>query len=403
VEGRDHSQAMRKVKLNSLPNRAGKLASVIQIVCVVLCTVVLSAIRLGASPQEPASVPRLLTSVEGMAIVNAALVYEQQARGKPDCSHLVHQIYLLAGIDYPYASSFDLYAGGENFRRVRSPQVGDLIVWPGHVGIVLDPAQHTFYSSVHSGLQAEFYDGPYWRARGRPRFYRYVVESPGSPAVGGAQTASLTRETPTQHIAVPVSGERSVGLSSASKQPRKTASVAIAWAVGTTTATAQDTAIEIPPSILIATGQKQPKREEIAEAISELNNTAGKVLLADDPLKPRLAVVIYDDFDVERIEIKRDHGWAHVRLNSRVSIADGRAELNQRRDEARWELRRTESGWVALTPAERAYLPRDVAVRILAAQLAHLTQSDGTSNHEDRPVRQEAQLAALLDNLLNSR
>jgi cell wall-associated NlpC family hydrolase len=173
---------------------------VIPLVCVVLFAVVLCAIRAGASPQEPGPVPRLLTSEQGLAIVNAAWEYEQQARGKPDCSHLVHQIYFLAGLDYPYASSFDLYAGSENFRRVKTPQVGDLIIWPGHVGIVLDPAHHAFFSSVHSGLQAEFYDGPYWRARGRPRFYRYVIESPGSPAFGGAQAASRARDTPAQHI-----------------------------------------------------------------------------------------------------------------------------------------------------------------------------------------------------------
>jgi hypothetical protein len=358
-------------------------------VCVVLFAVVLCAIRVGASPQEPGPVPRLLTSKQGLAIVNAAWDYEQQASGKPDCSHLVHQIYLLAGRDYPYASSFDLYAGSENFRRVKTPQVGDLIIWPGHVGIVLDPAQHTFFSSVHSGLQAEFYDGPYWRARGRPRFYRYVIESPGSPAFGGALAASRSRETAAQHNVVPVVKEGSDDRSSASKRPRKSDSDA--------------KAIETPPSILIATGHKQPTREEIAEGISELSNTAGNVLRADDPLRPRLPVVITDHLEVERVEIKRDHGWAYVQVDYRMSIAGERAELQQRRENVRWELRRTESGWVVLPPVERAYVPCDVAVRILAAQLAQMTQGDGASNHDDRAVPQEAQLATLLNNLLNSR
>lgn len=375
----------------------------ISLFCVVLCAVVLSAFPVGASPQEPGSVTRLLTSEGGRAIVHSAREYERQARGKPDCSHLVHQIYLLAGLDYPYASSFDLYAGSENFRRVKAPQAGDLIIWPGHVGIVLDPAQHTFYSSVHSGLQAEYYDGPYWRARGRPRFYRYVMESPGSPALGGAQAAIRARETSAQHIAMPVNEEGSDDPPSASKQPRKAASDATARVVSSTTAAAQTTATEIPKNILIPTGQKLPTREEIAEAISELSNTAGNVLRADDPLKPGLPVVIVDHLEIERVDIRRDHGWAYVRIDSRVSIAAERADLKQRHEKARWELRRTESGWVALMPVERAYVPRDVAVRILAAQLAQLTQGDGTSNHEDRAVRHEAQLASLLDNLLNSK
>jgi hypothetical protein len=376
---------------------------VIQLVCVFLSAVVLSTTCVGASPQEHASAPRLLTSGEGLAIVNAVWDYEQQARVKLDCSHLVHQIYLLAGIDYPYASSFDLYAGSENFRRVKAPQAGDLVIWPGHVGIVLDPAEHTFYSSVHSGLQAEFYDGPYWRARGTPRFYRYVIERRGSATVGGAQAISRARETPEQHAALPVNDEGPGGLPSASKQPRKGASVVTARVVSTSTAAATATAIEIPRSILIATRKKQPTHEEIAGAISGLTDTEGNVLRADDRLKPRLPVVIFDSFEVERVEIKRDHGWAHIWLDSRVTIANGRVDLKQRREETRWELRRTESGWVAMTPVERAYVPRDVAVRILAAQLADLTQSDGTSNHQDRAVRQEGQLAALLDTLLNSK
>jgi hypothetical protein len=395
---------MQRSKFNSVPDRVGSLPSAIPLVCVVLFAVVLCAIRVGASPREPGSVPRLLTSKQGLAIVNAAWDYEQQASGKPDCSHLVHQIYLLAGHDYPYASSFDLYAGNENFSRVKTPQVGDLIIWPGHVGIVLDPAQHTFFSSVHSGLQTEFYDGPYWRARGRPRFYRYVIESLGSPAFGGALATSRSRETPAQHNVLPVVKEGSDDLPSASKRPRKSDSDATARVVGTTTAAAWATAIETPPSILIATGQKQPTREEIAEGISELSNTAGNVLRADDPLTPRLPVVITDRLEVERVEIKRDHGWAYVQVDYRMSIAGERAELQQRREKVRWELRRTESGWVVLTPLERAYVPCDVAVRILAAQLAQLTRGDGTSNREDRTaVPHEAQLATLLNDLLNSR
>ncbi len=375
----------------------------IQVVCVVSCMAVLSAIRVGAAPQEPASVPRLLNPEEGLAIVNAARDYKEQARGKPDCSHLVHQIYLLAGLEYPYASSFDLYAGSENFRRVKVPQVGDLIIWPGHVGIVLDPTQHTFFSSVHSGLQAESYDEPYWQARRRPRFYRYVIESPGSTTVGCTQEVSRAQETRAQNIAVPGIEQGSDGLTSASEQPRKAVSDATARVVGPTAAAAQVTAIEIPPSIQIATGQKKPTREEIAEAISELSNTAGKVLRADDPSKPRLTVVIFDHFDVERVEIKRDHGRAYVRIDSRVSIAGERVDLKQRHEKTCWELRRTDSGWVVLRPREGAYVPHDAAVRLLATQLAYLTQGDGTSNREDRAVREEAQLATLLDTLLNGR
>src|SRR6202790_3185085 len=166
----------------------------------VLCgACALWATSLKATPQttpavtKPAPAVRVVTAKQGRAIVDAALQEDQPARGSQDCSHLVHDIYSLAGYDYPYASSFELYAGHQNFRRVRYPQAGDLVAWPGHVGIVLEPRQHTFYSLVRSGLQAEDYQGPYWRSRGKPRFYRYVLDAVSRVEMAQAKHASPPR------------------------------------------------------------------------------------------------------------------------------------------------------------------------------------------------------------------
>src|SRR6266403_854630 len=144
---------------------------------------------------------RLLTAEEGRAIVDAARDQDQPARGAQDCSHLVHQTYLSAGFEYPYASSFELYAGNENFERVRYSQPGDLIVWPGHAGIVVDPLHHSFYSLVSTGPEAQDYEGSYWKSRGRPRFYRYKVENAEmltavkAPASARAAKSKKPRET----------------------------------------------------------------------------------------------------------------------------------------------------------------------------------------------------------------
>jgi hypothetical protein len=56
-----------------------------------------------------------------------------------DCSHFVQYLYQQAGLYYGYAPSRTLYDGMEGFRRVSHPEAGDLIVWRGHVGIVVDP------------------------------------------------------------------------------------------------------------------------------------------------------------------------------------------------------------------------------------------------------------------------
>jgi hypothetical protein len=141
--------------------------------CVIAALV--GSIAVVSSAGDAPSGVRLVNVREGRKVVNTAWEQREGVEHKPDCSHLVHQIYESSGFPYPYASSADLYDGMENFRRVSMPHPGDLVVWRGHVGIVINPAEHTFYSSVSSGLRTEYYDGPYWQTLGRPRFYRYVV------------------------------------------------------------------------------------------------------------------------------------------------------------------------------------------------------------------------------------
>lgn len=95
-----------------------------------------------------------------------------------DCSHLVHAIYDEAGFSYGYAPSSEIYSGIEGFQRVKRPEPGDLVVWRGHVGIVIKPSQHMFFSYLRSGAGIDDYDAPYWKHRGHPRFYRYLKNSP---------------------------------------------------------------------------------------------------------------------------------------------------------------------------------------------------------------------------------
>ena len=159
---------------------------------------------------------------------------------------------------------------------------------------------------------------------------------------------------------------------------------------------------EVPASIVVAEGHKPPTPDEVAEGLSELSNAAGNSLRVGDLVKLRAPVIIFDQLSVERLEIKRDHGWAHLQISSRVSIAGQESEFRKRVEKVRWELRRMPSGWEAVTPLDRTYVPREVAVRILAAQLAQLTQSDAAIN-ADATLRQEAQLAALLNALLEKK
>ncbi len=349
---------------------------------------------------------RLLSVKEGRLIADAARDQDEAERGAQDCSHLVHQTYRSAGFEYPYASSIELYAGNDNFARVMHPQPGDLVVWPGHVGIVLDPLEHSFYSLVSTGLEAQNYQGPYWKSRGRPRFYRYKIENAGILTAAKSPVSLRSSHSAKQQDLEDVMDARSPVAASNPNRPPKMASERAKIGNGFPASTAPEvvrTTAEIPQSIVIAAGNKQPTSSQVAEGISELSNAAGNVLRADDPSKLALPMVIFERFHVEKLEIKRDHGWARLQIDSRATIVGGETDYKRRREKVRWELRRTESGWEAITPADRTYVPNDVAVRNLAAQLARLTEVDGAATHQETVQRQESQLANLLSALLESK
>jgi len=112
-----------------------------------------------------------------LSLLAAALDRHVRRTSEPDCSHLVHAVYDHAGFPYNYAPSKDIYAGIDGFERVKQPETGDLIVWPGHVGIVVKPSAHIFFSFMSSGPGTDDYEAPYWKHRGKPRFYRYLKNS----------------------------------------------------------------------------------------------------------------------------------------------------------------------------------------------------------------------------------
>lgn len=296
---------------------------------------------------------------------------------------------------------------------MRNPHPGDLIAWPGHVGIVVDPLQHSFYSLVRTGLEAQDYRSGYWRSRGIPRFYRYKVEQgaivnaakiSGSSRVsngrmergGGTNAASKIKERPGDEYdssdrppaaisekADVIYGPTAPAVSAVSKSP--------------------EPPFSIPARVMIATGNRRPTREEVTEAISELSDAGGSVLRTDDPMKAEVPVVIVEQIEVERVEAKRDRGWARLMIDFKVSIDGGEFTVKHHREKVRWELRRTDAGWEAITPQDRRYVQHDAAVKNLADQLARLAKSDGAAEHQPAVLRQEAQLAGLLNTLLQSK
>jgi len=394
--------SMRGVKFKLESSGSQSLALALGVVCLVGLPA--RAQVVDPRPQKPPTT-RLLTVKEGRSIANVALEQEPPPRGTQDCSHLTHQIYASAGFEYPYASSFELFSGNENFVRVKFPRAGDLIVWPGHVGIVVNPSQHSFSSLGRTGLGVRDYESPYWKSRGQPRFYRYKIQN------GTAVTAAKVHASPQisnitgQQSEVAATEPRPAEPNSTLNRPSKVASEQTAMVYGPlppAELTETGSAPEVPATIMVAEGSKPLTRDEIAEGMSELINATGNMLQSVDFFTFRVPVVIVERVTVERVEIKRDHGWALLRIDSKVSIVDGTIQRKQLREKVRVELRRVTTGWQAVNPPDRAYVSRDLTVKSLAAQLAQLTQSEGAAAHQQEVVRQESQIANLLNMLLET-
>jgi hypothetical protein len=328
---------------------------------------------------------RMLSRREGAALRDFTLARPARLEPKPDCSHLMHQVFTAAGLDYPYANSFDIYRGVPQFRRVKNPQAGDLIVWRGHVGLVVDPEERSFYSSLGSGIKTDQYDNRYWRKRGQPRFYRYLTAGPDKTTMLLARTRGPQPET------LPVADRP--GLEADATVDRSLEGDEVEVVVAEQADPAER--FRVPESIPVVTSGLTPSKEEVAQALSELTNGSGGILRTPNLTVFASPVVVFDQLKVEKVKIKRDRGWAEVRIKWRMELTQDKIKENSRSEKRRWELRRTEEGWQAMAPADRVYVPADVSVQVLAEKLAVLSR-----DHKDERAEQ-AKLARLLNTMLN--
>lgn len=328
-----------------------------------------------ATREAPASPARPLTLDEGLAILNAALDSRHHAGFTSDCSHFVHGLYQRAGFPYEYASSSDLYAGIDEFRRVTNPQPGDLAVWRGHAGIVVNPAQYSFFSLLRSGPGVDTYDSPYWRHRGRPRFFRYVKAIPRSRS-GSLRSASLN----------PAIEEVPDGQDETSTEGLDSTGPAASRIVNT----------EIPRVVVVQSAHPQPEHVDAAflRACADLEN----VLRGRDLFESAQPVIVFDHFTVSKLHTSGNQGWADVQIDEVFFFVDGKAQARRGLERQRWPLsRRDKTSWELRTPrGGTIYLPQNIAVRIMSHQLAQLTEERPDTTAKPKQKAELVRVLALL-------
>jgi hypothetical protein len=336
---------------------------------------------------QPLTSPTL-TGEEGLVVLGAALKSHSRPGLKSDCSHLVHAIYERAGFPYSYASSADLYTGVPEFRRVFRPQSGDLVVWPGHVGVVVNPAQSSFFSALRSGQGVDSYASAYWKERGRPHFFRYVKKASATVQVASSRTANLKPNVMASPGSQPL-------------MPRKSNFKAAEDAEAVWSPRGVETSpadVAVPRTQLL--NSKRPTPAEVSAALERNFTETGEALQGENLLKPSRRVVVFDRLKVERVRLKREQGWADVLINGAFSLPRQDANSKKHTERQRWLLRRrSRDTWELALPSQVIYVSNGVAVRMLVHQLAILTEdASGPPDSIDAKIELAHLLSALLQN-----
>lgn len=318
----------------------------------------------------------LLSAEQGAMLVDYALEAGARLHAKPDCSHLVHVIYSRAGLNYGYQPSRALYAGVEDFQRVTRPQQGDLIVWRGHVGIVVSPREKTFFSSVRSGIITESWMANQWRRRGRPRFLRYRIgpesdlELLASVAHSGEDAIAPATDPPTD-----------TNSDDAASQMAKQEDVE-----------PQDTAPKdsVEAGIVAVIKQRnKPSRKEIASAVLESSNQTAKALLGPDgEIQPDQPISVFSRVEVENIKIRHESGTVVLKFTEMMAIEQGRVLPGKTVERELNISKNTEAGsiqWVITDPRMRTYIPQAQALNVFAHN-AELMLHDSPNSRATKTV-----------------
>jgi hypothetical protein len=313
----------------------------------------------------------LVSPEQGEALAAFALQSEKRMRPKPDCSHLVHLLYARAGLIYPYEDSRVLYRGVSDFQRVKTPQPGDLVVWLGHVGIVLSTEEKTFISSVHSGILTESWKAPHWIRRGRPRFYRYRIGPETdmnllSKVMGlenGRQIEARNSAGPDINVPLPSSAAPStIGSEpdSVRQQPSDLSQLA--------TGSADESSHGSASIIGTITQHQMPSREQIAEAIIEGSKAHARRLIDGETLDVTHPFTVFSRLEVKKIKAKHESGWVTLRVSETIFQEDGRI-LPARTTELELSMVHRKDGvWVISDPRERTYLAQEQALEVFERQ-----------------------------------
>lgn len=333
-------------------------------VALLLCGTLTVAAAAGRNAAAATNVGGLLSAEQGAMLVDYALQAGARLTRQPDCSHLVHLIYSQAGLNYSYQPSRALYAGVEDFERVTRPQPGDLIVWRGHVGIVVSPREKTFFSSVRSGIITESWAEHQWLRRGRPRFLRYRI-GPDSDL----------------ELLASVAHSEDDGIADAKDRPSDTNGDDVAAKVvqqedneddDEPQETAPTDSVSSTGIVAVIKQRGKPSKKEIASAVLENSKKTAEALLGPTAnMRADRPVSVFTRIEVRDIKVRHEKGTVVLNFTETMAIDQGKV-LPGKTVERVFNISKTpdagSASWLITDPHMRAFIPQIQAVNVFAHQ-----------------------------------
>jgi hypothetical protein len=132
----------------------------------------------------------------------------------------------------------------------------------------------------------------------------------------------------------------------------------------------------------------RPNSDQVSSAFLQACNDSEEQLRGRD-------LFVFDHFEVKKVHITGNQGWIEIQIDELFSLTEGKAEIHKQSERQRWALRREDKKSWKLTPSRNAiYLPQHTAERVLAHELAQLTE-DTPDNASG--TLEKAKLVRLLD------
>jgi hypothetical protein len=288
-------------------------------------------------------------------------------------------------------------------------------VWQGHIGIVIDPKEHSFYSSVTSGFAIQSYQSRYWSGRGIPRFYRFVVNDLREPAPllanldlprlpSGKVLAALMRPFPAQPPILMQSDTPQIAMQSDASEKSAPESAQVRPAQRQE----QQEIVEDQPlpiqagdagknqmtDQVVITSSPTPAKKEVLAAIRRFVDASGQGLLQDGSLDSQPAVGMVDRMKVLAINLQGNSGLADVEIKQLGGFQYGKAIATRTTARRQVMLNRQEQGWVLVLPQDLMCVNRNIAVTALTDHLAALPHTPANSREQKTTRRLLHQLSS---------